>query len=565
MRKRIAQIIKQAIIIPQTAKLHVKILSSLLKYNNNIVRLVTQHIIAYNMDKEKDQTEARNLTSSIDSSFPCELPEDAALLLSSKDFDEYVAKVFADLKASKVAAANEARMAELSVEHQDGKPFIDALTNASAEPRMSEAERDLAEHNKMFTEKGDVAYKSTTSALLDLFVELERTMNGERLKELLDAAWKEDPLATLKIMWNARSIHLGKGEQDTFYQCLGWLKGDHPVTLLTNLQWLYRSVIEKKVKKEDDEAMEIIEKETLETDEFEVLHGVSHGYFKDLLNVLVLAVNGSLDALGNPREVLHKKNEQPKYARKRERQDGDVRRFKRRKAKHIKIDKEGTVKGEKKEKVKHTRFGADDVPDPIRHIVKERKHALERERHERVLKHLEDPFYRCLHLSIARLFAQQLQIDKKLLESTDKISRSKISLAAKWAPSLEGFHDKHTLIATSIAEILFPRDHFPPDESREMYLKRAREAYRATYLTPLRRELDVVERKITEEAFNKINYAKIPSLAMDAYKELFIKKDFEHFEKYIEKVAEGKARISGAILTPGSLVRQSRSGADYTL
>lgn len=35
-------------------------------------------------------------------------------------------------------------------------------------------------------------------------------------------------------MWNARSIHLGKGEQDSFYRCLGWIKNEHPSTFLSN-------------------------------------------------------------------------------------------------------------------------------------------------------------------------------------------------------------------------------------------------------------------------------------------------------------------------------------------
>ncbi|KAI4140603.1 MAG: hypothetical protein LQ340_007846, partial [Diploschistes diacapsis] len=196
-----------------------------------------------------------------------------------------------------------------------------------------------------------------------------------------------------------------------------------------------------------------------------------------------------------------------------------------------------------------------------RQTAKMMKHHLEKSRHDNALGIWDDePFYRYLHLSVARLFAAQLKLDRERLDSGDSVGRSKISLAAKWAPSLEGFHDKHTFIASSIAEILYPRDRFPPEESREMYLKRAREAYRANYLSPLRRHLDVVERKITEQAFAKINYAKVPSLAMDAYKDLFVRKDFAHYERYIEKVAAGKASISGAILTPGSLVKQARVG-----
>ena len=485
--------------------------------------------------------EARKPTTSLDSSFPCELPLDSGLFLPSAEFEQHVAKTFADLKVKREIADSESRMADLGMDHVDGKKFMDALKAGSPTPKMSAVEKALAPHNKMLTDNSDVTYKSTNSALLDLFFELEKVVDGARLQTLLEAAWKEDPLATLKIVWNARSIHLGKGEQESFYRCLGWMKDDHPVTVIANLQWLYRGVIEKKIKKEDEDAMTIVEKEEEEenSDGFDVLYGVSHGYWKDLLNILVLAVNDDLKVLGNPRDILHKKNEQPQVPKKR---TWDERHG-------------ATLGGEVAQSIQS---GADRFALYAKENAKSRKHELERRRHETVLNRLKDPHYRCLHLAIARLFAQQLQTDKAFLDSGDSIKKSKISLAAKWAPSLEGFHDKQTLIATSIAEILFPRDRFPPEDSRELYLKRARESYRSKYLAPLRRELDVVERKVTEEAFNKINYAKVPSLAMDAYKDLFVKKDFEHYEKYIDKVAAGKSRISGAVLLPGALVHQAR-------
>ena len=498
-----------------------------------------EFIFGMEMATVTDRTETRKPTSSLASSFPCELPEDKSLFLLSADFEQYVARTLADLKANKEVASSETLLAQLSVNQVDGEKFVDALRDASPTPKASDVEEALAAHNKTLTDNRDVTYKSTNSALLDLFTELEKVVSGDRLKELLDAAWKEDPLATLKIIWNARSIHLGKGEQESFYKCLGWMKNGHPVTVISNLQWLYRSVIEKKIKKDDEDAMVIVEKDEgeNESDGFDVLHGVSHGYWKDLLNVLVLAANNGLEVGSDTRGILHKKNVPPK--------------LKKRKRWETKSDLEADHLVDAKDRV-------DVASISYQELAKERKHALEHKRHENVLKLFEGPFYRCLHFSIARLFARQLQIDKKLLESEDSLNKLNISLAAKWAPSLEGFHDKHTLIATSIAEILYPRNRFSPEDSRELYLRRAREAYRAHYLAPLRRQLDVVERKITEEAFDKINYSKVPSLAMDAYKDLFVKKDFEHYEKYIEKVAAGKSRISGAVLLPGSLVHQAR-------
>ena len=68
------------------------------------------------------------------------------------------------------------------------------------------------------TENGANAFSSTLSATLDAFTGLAPSVDGSRLKKLLSNAWKEDPLITLKIIFNLRSIHEGKGERLLFYR-----------------------------------------------------------------------------------------------------------------------------------------------------------------------------------------------------------------------------------------------------------------------------------------------------------------------------------------------------------
>lgn len=70
--------------------------------------------------------------------------------------------------------------------------------------------------NQMLTDNGDLAYRSTGDPLVDLFSELEDLVPGGPLSELLNKAWAHDPLATLKIIFNARSIHLGKASRSVF-------------------------------------------------------------------------------------------------------------------------------------------------------------------------------------------------------------------------------------------------------------------------------------------------------------------------------------------------------------
>lgn len=168
--------------------------------------------------------------------------------------------------------------------------------------------------------------------------------------------------------------------------------------------------------------------------------------------------------------------------------------------------------------------------------------------------------YRALHLTIARLFADQLQADAAVLNSGRDLN--KVSMAAKWTPSSEEFHDRHTWIVGSIAELLHPRHIICPQvekDDRKKYLMYARMSYRSVTVSPLRKHLRVVERDITAGTFDSINYERVPSLAMENYQGIFFKKDEDRFNGYLDKVASGKAKISGAILLPSRMVHKART------
>lgn len=400
-------------------------------------------------------------------------------------------------------------------------PFMNALHSANAPP-----ERNL--ENMMLTDNNDLAFRSSKEPLVDLFYEMEEVVSGPQLRDLLIAAWRKDALSTLKIIFNARSIHLGKSSRNTTYKAFGWLAQNHPLTLLMNLQWLTRPIIEKKVgekkKQEEEDDMVLVEEEKDEDDpsRFDVNNGVAHGYWKDLLNILALAVEGKLDVLAEPRDLLNIEN--PKSKEKYTWDEG---------------------------------------------IAKAARKAKKEDRHTAALDAFQNKaFYRDLHLTVARLFAEQLKSDLVLLRNGDKKAARQISLCAKWAPSLGVFHDKHTFICSSIAEILHPeadfKDYVVADEirqkfsARELYLRNAREAYRKD-ISALRAALGVVERDISAQKFENIKYDRVPSLAMNRYSSLFIEKDSENFDKYISRVAEGKSKISGATLLPSKLVSAIRS------
>ncbi|RYP06032.1 hypothetical protein DL764_003395 [Monosporascus ibericus] len=388
-------------------------------------------------------------------------------------------------------------------------PFMAGLKSygmdATPEPQDME--------NKMFTEKGDLANRSTGNPVLDLFSSLEKVISGPHLFELLNAAWAEDPLMTLKVIFNARSIHLGKAEKAAFYRCAGWLAQNHPLTLISNLRWLSRPVIEKKVDKEDED-MVIVESKKDEDDvtRFDMRNGVSHGYWKDLLNILALSANELLTVFARPEDILNAA---------RERED----------------------KG----------WG----PRPDKEAAKAKRHELRDGRHRKALERFNsDAVHRTLHIAIARLFAEQLKSDLALLRGDDPKAKKRISLCAKWAPSHDRFHDKHTFIVSTIAELLRP---MVGEMDRELYLRHVRESYR-TDVSSLREHLDVVERKLSAKTLDTIKYDRVPSAAMKNYARIFATKDSGRFGEYLDQVAEGKMRISGATLLPSTLIKVVRQG-----
>ncbi|KAK3708110.1 hypothetical protein LTR37_011614, partial [Vermiconidia calcicola] len=524
---------------------------------------------------ERDSTSENKMAaeqhSLINSTFPVLLPEMPELRYNRAEFEAHIKSLLPKKEAvtsipirtkdesTVVPKSGEASKSEDSkeqtVDSKDGKstpstedgkepaaPFMTALLSDKATvPSLDD--RD----GKMLTENADVAYRTSGEALVDLFFELEDVISASRMKDILEKAWENDTDATLKIIWNARSIHLGKSSRPTFYRAVGWLAENHPMTLVENLPWLVRPLIQKKAPKKDekkedeptdaemidakdaDSDFELVDpedrKEGLEGQpapkklkldgddaqlaEFDVKYGVSHGYWKDLLNILALAANDQLKVDGTPRSVLNvEKPPAKKYKR-------------------------DWTAGQKK--------------------------ATNAARHDCAVKKLEeDDIYKALHLSVARLFADQLKTDLARLSSNSKADMKRITLAAKWAPTHKGMHDQHTCIVSSVAEMLYPFDTCCPEgvdpADRELYLRYARIAYQSQTLSPLRKHLSVVEREITAEKFTDIKYERVPSLAMKQYTPLFAKKDFEHFDQYIERVAAGKSRISGATLLPSTLV-----------
>ncbi|KAF2254953.1 hypothetical protein BU26DRAFT_514784 [Trematosphaeria pertusa] len=487
--------------------------------------------------------------SVLDSSFPVVLPHDESLFLPEADFQTFVKKLVDAARnphlreledeigaIDKTAAENSTGLKRrASVDADDNRPTkAPFVAGPDEDVAHFQTVDDLAAQNKSLTENTDVTHISSQDPLIDLFYDLGNRTASYKLEALLENAWKEDALVTVKIIFNARSIHIGKSNRVAAYKAFGWLAENHPLTLLTNLRWLVRPVVadeallpdrkddkkkdmgiethaasgEGKAKDEDEDFEMIEADETAPKDPakaYDVRYGLSHGYWKDLLNLVVFAANDQLKFDGDPSSLLTQEQDKSKTAKK----------------DRVWSKQEARVLRQKKNK----------------------------ERHERVIDKLRnDGFYRALHGTVARLFADQLKEDSALLKSEKEPDLTKLSLAAKWAPTFGEFHDKHTFILSSIAEILFPTpaEVCPDASNRELYLRHAREAFRKNYASPLRKALSVVERDITTENFADIEYERVPSLAMKRYTPLFMRKDSEHFSDYANQAVKGSAKIPGA-------------------
>jgi hypothetical protein len=84
-------------------------------------------------------------------------------------------------------------------------------------------------------------------------------------------------------------------------------------------------------------------------------------------------------------------------------------------------------------------------------------------------------------------------------------------------------------------------------------LQMSPKSYRKT-LSNIRKKLNLVETKLTNKSYNEIEYPSVPSVAMNMYKNTFIKKDKERFEEFITEVENGKKTINAGVLFPYNII-----------
>lgn len=94
-----------------------------------------------------------------------------------------------------------------------------------------------------------------------------------------------------------RSIHEGHGNKIGFYKAFGWLYQNHPRTAIENLRYVTEPLCERKIKRKSkhdanrDGGFELVNAKDEPTEQ---IVKMPHGYYKDLLNIVVLAMRGEL-------------------------------------------------------------------------------------------------------------------------------------------------------------------------------------------------------------------------------------------------------------------------------
>jgi len=131
----------------------------------------------------------------------------------------------------------------------------------------------------------------------------------------------------------------------------------------------------------------------------------------------------------------------------------------------------------------------------------------------------------------------QLRVDLLKLENGENVS-----LCAKWCPSE---NSQFSYYAKQIGERMFPQS------------KTQMKDYRTKVLIPLRRKIDIVERHMSANEWNTINYETTPSKAMRLYRKSFETHDEERFKHFQNRLKNGEAKINVGGTTAHDLVRQT--------
>ncbi|KAL5552562.1 hypothetical protein UlMin_039963 [Ulmus minor] len=376
-----------------------------------------------------------------------------------------------------------------------GEPFMDLMVANFNQTILQNSLPPMG-----FTENGSATFLSSGNPCLDFFFHVVPDTPPLGLTHKLQRAWTHNRQTTLKLICNLRGVRgTGKSDKEGFYTAALWLFNYHPRTLAHNVGSF-----------------------------------ADFGYFKDLPEILFRLLEGPDVRKLQKAEWLQRKC-------------GKIKRrgFEKSKSKYI-------VKSAitREIRVLNAEERSKNEKEKARALREKKRVAMAK---KVVDRYRGDADFQLLYEKISDHFAECLKSDIGFLNSKEL---KKISLAAKWCPSIDSSFDRSTLLCESIAKKVFPRELYPEYETVEEahYAYRVRDRLRKQVLVPLRKVLELPEVYIGANKWNEIPYERVASVAMKFYKEKFLKHDPERFSKYLSNVKQGKAKIAAGALLPHDII-----------
>ncbi|KAI6692243.1 hypothetical protein NL676_019953 [Syzygium grande] len=353
---------------------------------------------------------------------------------------------------------------------------------------------------KGYTENNSATFLSTGNPCLDFFFHVVPGTPPESLTRWLESAWAHDPLTALKLVCNLRGVRgTGKLDKEGFHAAATWLFKNHPRTLACNVGAF-----------------------------------AGFGYFKDLPEILYRLLEGPDIRARQKSEWQQRKGTKSRRRLQSFPAFSSCNKSRRKKGRYSSTTTTASVPKEVR------------VANAVARSREEKQKASELRNKKRIAKarkllkrYNRDGDFRFLHDAVSGHFAHCLTADLEFQKSGE-INR--ISLAAKWCPSLDSSFDLGTLLCESVAKRVFPRDRFPEYEGVEEahYAYRVRDRLRKDALVPLRRVLELPEVYMSAGRWGDIPYDWVASVAMKLYKDKFLKHDSERFRSYLANVKLGE-------------------------
>lgn len=194
-------------------------------------------------------------------------------------------------------------------------------------------------------------------------------------------------------------------------------------------------------------------------------------------------------------------------------------------------------------------------------VAEERRQEEARLAHVVLDRYASDKKFSFLYDRVAETFAELLKADLELLRAGKTAG---IGLAAKWCPSLRSSFDRATLLCEAIARRIFPRESSQEylNIADKHYAYRVRDRLRREVLVPLRKALELPEAYMSAGKWDELPYARVASVAMHQYKDVFAKHDKQRVAGFFDEVRTGNATMASDAVLPHELVAAALKGED---